>query len=129
MTSYMLTLPFMTPSQNTWQRSHWGKQKKLKTAIELLIRVGLNELGLYGAARPNCRVRVIIRRYSSHHTSLDRGNFIGGCKPLLDALRDEGVIFDDSERWLEDRYEQHACKRGAARTEIEVAHLAKESAA
>lgn len=113
-----LTLPHATPSQNVYQRYHWHRQHKLLNSYRMLIRAGLNKLGLFGAAPPEHRVSVTIRRYCAGH--LDRGNFIGGCKPLLDALKHEGVIRDDTETWLDDRYEQHEARRCEARTEIEI---------
>jgi hypothetical protein len=116
--SVILALPFATPSQNTYQRWHFHQQRKYLETCKLVVRAELNRVGLYGATPPDHKVTLTIRRYSSGR--LDRGNFIGGCKPLLDALRHEGVIHDDSETWLEDRYEQHEAKRGEARTEVEI---------
>lgn len=120
-THFTLSLPFATPSQNTYQRWHWGRQAKFKATCQILLRVRLNELGLFGNPRPDCRVKIMIARHSSKR--LDRGNFIGGCKPLLDALRDECVIRDDDERWLDDDYEQVNAARGKQRTVIDVEHI------
>lgn len=117
--SVVIELPFAALSQNEWQRMHWGRQAKFKESVQLMIRMKLAQKGVVPSAPPDHRMRLTIRRYSSGR--LDRGNFIGGCKPLLDALRDEWVIRDDNERWLEDRYEQLAAKKGEGRTEIEIA--------
>ena len=106
-------IPEATPSQNTYQRWHWRTRMKHLDALRLYVRSTM------GAQRRRAQKKhVTIRRYSSG--KLDRGNFIGGCKALLDALRHEGVIYDDTEEWLEDRYEQHPAKRGEARTEVEI---------
>ena len=61
---------------------------------------------------------LVVTRHSSR--SLDYDNFIGGCKPLLDALVREGLLFDDSPQWLEAEYRQEKCARIDARTEVEV---------
>lgn len=113
-----LSLPFATPSQNTWQRWHFHRQRKFLADCRLVVRSELNRVGLFGSTPPGGRVSITVRRYSAGR--LDRGNFIGGCKALLDALRHEGVIHDDSEQWLEDKYEQHEARRGEARTEVEI---------
>jgi hypothetical protein len=113
-----LSLPFATPSQNTYQRWHFRKQASYLAQVQMVIRSELNRQGLYGQQTTARKASVVIRRYSSG--SLDYGNLVGGCKPLLDALRYEGLIHDDSVRWLDDRYEQHEAKRGEARTEVEI---------
>lgn len=54
--------------------------------------------------------RAVLRRYVqivSHRKQIcDKGNFIQGCKPLLDHLVKTGWIKDDNEEWLEDTYLQ-----------------------
>jgi hypothetical protein len=114
----VITLGFATPSQNSYQRWHWGRQSKFKTDAQLIISAKLAELGIIPQERPRERMKLTIRRFSAGR--LDRGNFIGGCKPILDALRDEMVIRDDSEAWLEDRYAQLDAPVGQPRTEIEI---------
>lgn len=37
---------------------------------------------------------------------LDRGNLVGGCKPVLDAAVHAGLLIDDREEHLDDHYEQ-----------------------
>lgn len=37
---------------------------------------------------------------------LDRGNLVGGCKPLLDAAVHAGLLIDDREDHLDDHYDQ-----------------------
>lgn len=118
MSAVTITLDFATPSQNTFQRWHWGRQSKFKDSVQMIIRAKLLELGIVTRGRPSHRTRLTIRRFSSG--KLDRGNFIGGCKPILDALRDEHVIRDDNEAWLEDLYQQHNAPVGQPRTEIEI---------
>lgn len=48
--------------------------------------------------------RIAITRHGTK--LLDYGNLVGGCKPLLDALVAEGVLYDDSPAWVEDHYQQ-----------------------
>ena len=109
-----IELPFATPSQNIYQRWHWGRQHKFRDdCVRILLWF------LVGKPRQvDKRRRVTVRRYSCGR--LDRGNFVGGCKPLIDALVHIGALRDDTEQWLDDRYEQHNAPRGQQRTVIEI---------
>lgn len=62
------------------------------------------------------RRSILVTRFGRE---LDHGNLVGGCKPLVDALVQEGVIFDDSPAWLEATYAQGK-GRGNPRTEVVV---------
>ena len=96
----------LTPSQNKLARlyRHHSAYRKLRDRME----------GWVMAGRLNGRIptaqgkrRVTIRRcVRSRRYLLDRGNFVGGCKPLLDALCRQGLLVDDREECLEDVYEQ-----------------------
>lgn len=56
---------------------------------------------------PVARRRVTITRFFSGRKRLmDQINFASGCKPLLDAMVIEGLIVDDSVKWVEDIYKQ-----------------------
>jgi hypothetical protein len=46
------------------------------------------------------------RLYHGKKRDRDRGNLIGGMKPILDAIKLEGLIVDDSPEWLVDFYSQ-----------------------
>jgi Holliday junction resolvase RusA-like endonuclease len=116
-----IVLDFATPSQNTYQRWHWGRQSSFKDSVQMLIRGKLAEQGIVTNGRPHHRTKLTICRFSAGR--LDRGNFVGGCKPILDALRDEHVIRDDNETWLDDRYQQHKAPVGKPRTEIVIEPL------
>ena len=54
--------------------------------------------------RPTTKVKVTIVSVRARY--LDSGNFVAGCKPILDALKKRNYIFDDSPRWISDSYEQ-----------------------
>ena len=50
---------------------------------------------------------------------LDKDNFIGGLKPLIDAIKELKLIYDDSPEFLDDDYKQKIeKKRKNQRTEI-----------
>ncbi len=48
----------------------------------------------------------LTRYYTGRSQRRDRGNLIGGMKPILDALVRQGFLVDDSEQWCEDHYAQ-----------------------
>lgn len=48
----------------------------------------------------------------------DYGNLVGGCKPLLDALKTSGFIVDDSEKWIKDTYKQLVTSENATYVDI-----------
>jgi len=119
--TYTISLPFATPSQNAWDRYHWGRKAKwMKIASEWLM-VRLAELGVSREANVDRKMRVVIRRYSFGR--LDYANLVGGCKGLVDCLRYAGVLVDDNPAWLEDVYEQAPAPRGEGHTEIEVGEI------
>lgn len=48
----------------------------------------------------------ITRYIRDKNYRLDRGNLVGGCKPLLDAAVQAGLLIDDREDHLDDHYDQ-----------------------
>lgn len=53
------------------------------------------------------RRRVTLTRlYSGRQRAFDRGNLVGGCKMILDAMVRESLIVDDKAEYLEDHYAQ-----------------------
>ena len=62
---------------------------------------------------------VVCQRIGSH--ILDQDNYIGGHKPLFDALKKSGIIVDDRAEWCEMAFlPQEKCKRGQDRTVITI---------
>ncbi len=53
----------------------------------------------------------LTRIYAGRQRELDRDNLAGGAKPLVDALVREGLLVDDTSRWLELHHDQ---ERGTA---------------
>ena len=67
-----------------------------------------------GPAGP--RYRVTITRYGAKLLDVDNG--AGGCKPLLDAMRYEGLIPDDDPGSIDFVFRQQKVKTKERRTEI-----------
>ena len=107
--------PSLNELKNFWQYHKYKKLylKQLK-GYELIL----------GLKNPQKR-KIKIERYGSR--TLDRDNFIGGCKSLIDSLRDcgkpmrkYGLIVDDRDAYLECEYEQIKCKRGEEKTRLTI---------
>ncbi len=50
------------------------------------------------------KTRLFITRYSDSKP-LDKDNYHGGCKPLIDVIKEKGLIWDDSEKWCDIQFE------------------------
>jgi hypothetical protein len=98
-----LTLKSIPPSMNQVMRMHWAERRRLRSTLQWELTAALADGGmklpplLYGKTAP--RRRVIVHVYRPRR--LDSDNAYGGCKVLLDAMRDIGLIRNDSPKWLE----------------------------
>ena len=117
---WQFTLSLEPPSQNTVSGNKGSgrhKYKKLRDDYEFLFIVFRNELKIPKATG---RRRVYITRlYSGRGQPRDRGNIIGGCKPLLDAMTRAKLIVDDKGEFLEDHYDQRRAKEKGVEIYIE----------
>lgn len=102
------SLPLEPLSQNDPASANRGPARfeyaRRRLGYQLLLVSQRNLLGI-PVARGRRRV-VITRLYSKHGRERDRGNLIGGCKMLLDAMTRAGLIVDDREQYVEDHYHQ-----------------------
>ena len=62
------------------------------------------------------RYRVVITRYGSRPLDVDNG--AGGCKPLLDAIRYEGLIPDDDPTTIDFQFCQYQVKKPYRQTTV-----------
>lgn len=69
----------------------WFRTAKLKHAIPK-------------ATKP--RKLVVTRVYCGREQERDYVNLVGGCKAVVDALVNEGLLVDDKPKWLADEYRQ-----------------------
>jgi hypothetical protein len=96
----------LTPSENVLLRKYRNKfaYAKLRDRLQQWIMVGMANARIPKATRK--RTLTIIRYARHKQFLLDRGNFVGGCKPLLDAATRQGLILDDREDLVDDIYQQ-----------------------
>ncbi len=96
-------IPVRVPSLNKWKGCHWRSYSKIK-------KQWLDLMNLYAphGGHGNClRYMEIILYHKSKKGFYDRDNCIGGCKPLLDAIKGTGWIKDDSPKWVDCGYHQN----------------------
>lgn len=119
-TGWIINLTTVTPSQNVLMRAYRSKHAyaglRDRYATELMVAMANGSIPAATARRALVITR-IVRRAA---WLLDRGNLVGGCKPLLDAAVLRGLIRDDKEDWLDDEYEQRVEPGGHERTVIRV---------
>lgn len=108
-------IPLEPPSQNTVAGNHGStrwRYAKLRDEFVAWMQQGKANEGIPTATK---RRRVLItRQYGSRGKRRDRGNLIGGCKPLLDAMTIAGLITDDKEEGVDDHYGQERAKTAGA---------------
>lgn len=97
----VVTVPFDPHRLSLNQRLHWRSRKSRNDVAKRAARYAYLDAGAPSFEEP-VRVEIIVRR----GREIDADNALSGCKPLIDALfcrrkNGEGIIPDDSPRWLE----------------------------
>lgn len=111
-----ITFDITTPSLNTlkgrWACLNWKRKFKSRMKnYELL------------ALRTKKKMTLTIQRYGSR--VYDTDNYHGGCKPLIDAIKETGLIVDDRPEWCDVVYlDQVKCKRGEGKVVVVVSDCA-----
>jgi hypothetical protein len=79
------------------------------------------ERGDQGKEESPGRAHVRIKRFGTR--LLDDDNLRGGAKPLIDCLKEAGLIHDDSPKWIDLDVTQEQVPAGYERTEVEITWL------
>ena len=127
--SLELRIPRRLESPNVWQGKHWRTKHRISQAWEreiwvwLAQRTGtrsLNEvlvcMNADGTRQAGGRMRVEVERHvpSKRNFILDDDNLRFAVKPLLDALKRQGYIRNDSRKWLDHPTPtQHVSRNGS----------------
>lgn len=117
----ILRLDFSVRSLNVLLRWHWQTRREHLDQWEWLIKAEFR--GLPPRAQGPMKVHI-----TSFRTKLlDKDNLVGGCKPILDALRNQGLIKDDSPEWVEVDYQQVKVNGGSqTKTVIQLEPIIKK---
>lgn len=98
----VLDIPWPTPSLNDFAHkgSRWAYRTTKTRWLRRITDAWLDVRATAGRrdiwpTPPVLKVRVTIERYGRTANALDADNFLGGLKPVLDALRELRLIADD----------------------------------
>lgn len=97
-----------TPSLNETQRMHWAKLRRLYQKWQLHVFARAFEARAEPASGKR---RVIIERRGKRY--LDEDNLFGGCKIVIDALKNEGLLVDDNAENMELKVVQTKPEKGS----------------
>jgi len=115
-----VTIKTLTPSLNKLLRMHWAERKKQKDDLAWEVYAELEK------RNPGYEVMLIPQKARLEITSyrksfLDKDNFIGGLKQLVDVIKELRLIYDDSPEYITLKAEQRIeKKRKNQRTEISI---------
>ena len=121
----IIVIPCAMPSLNQQLRMHHYARMRLKKECVKAVGDALKVSGylVMEMIRPSRRKVTII---SYRKRLLDEDNNVGSTKPLLDAVKDMGLIWDDSPKFCELVTRQE--KAGEVKTEIQIEVISKPSA-
>jgi Holliday junction resolvase RusA-like endonuclease len=93
-----VTLPLDLVGANKLLRMHWRERKQYQTHV-------LNHLVVAGVRwrerQPAKQAVTITRILGPKQRRMDTDNAHASCKQVLDGLKKQGVIFDDSPAWID----------------------------
>jgi len=118
MNQVKIIIKTLTPSLNPLLRMNRFKRIKLKESFAWEVFAELREQNPdYEVIATPHKMRMNIISYRK--SFLDKDNFYGGLKPLVDAIKELRLIYDDSEEFLNLEAEQRIEKKKKNnRTEI-----------
>jgi len=95
------------PSLNKTKNEHWtvtrDRRWQQKHDIQVYMLLNYTQKEIVGARTPAVKC---VRIHSQRQKLLDYDNLVGGAKTLLDALRDNQLVVDDTPHWVTVEYTQ-----------------------
>ena len=96
-TELHLIMPRLTPSLNKLIRMHWRERQALNRTWDWEVKAAMRETYQeITFEHPKRMVRIISYRKKIS----DDDNFVGGLKPLIDALVHNHLLVDDSHKFM-----------------------------
>lgn len=92
-----LVIPHIPASPNRWNGKHWSVYRRSRKLWDRLVWGAMAQVGAKAERLPKATVRIV--RQASR--KLDKDNLYGACKPVVDALKANWLILDDSPEHIE----------------------------
>ena len=118
-----LVIPRVPKSPNTLLQRHWRVVQndkndwKKQVGAELFMLPTFTEARKLRFAKAARKVTIAVH---SPYREMDPDNLQASRKPILDALKYNGFLYDDSREWCESTITQHKSSKKDMRTEIEI---------
>ena len=96
-----ITIPVIAPSRNDLDKMHWSTRHRLMKSFKAHIEGAIHDMDMKvnKITKPKKR-KVLI--YSYRKTLIkDKENLDGGHKQMVDTLKTLGLIWDDSEKYID----------------------------
>ena len=118
--TWTITIEAATPSPNELNRMHWAERRRLKETFGWLLASALNKLPkIPTATGPR---RLVIERHG--RKALDQDNLAGGCKSLIDCIKEQRLILDDNPNVCQMEFRQVVSRKGGPHTTIYLEDIA-----
>ena len=98
--SVMITLDRLPPSLNTYLHMNWKKRYNLQKIFDQIMKVEWVVHGRFVFTNP-VKLYYILSFPDTQKRYRDRDNYIGGTKPITDALKHTFLFRDDAD-WIKD---------------------------
>ena len=116
----LIVIPSITPSNNELIRMHHFARGRLKDNLIKQLAVAINNSGLQ-VTQMTAPGKRAVKITSYRKGVLDKDNLVGGMKVLIDAIKDIGLLWDDSPEHMVLIPRQHKDKK--TRTEIYIEEM------
>ena len=97
MTEWRIELPWAKPPLNLNDRRHWAAHSQIVRDVRTVAswRARQARIGRHD------RIRIELHYLPKTRRTRDEDNLVATLKPLVDGLRDAGVVPDDTKRYVE----------------------------
>lgn len=114
------TIPRVPLSRNKLDQLHWAERHRISQLWKTEVYFAAEWSGVAPKVKRHVSIRVVWAK-----RRLDQDNLSGALKCVIDALKTNGLIFNDSPKWLTAEYTQDLVSKagGKPRTEIAVKGL------
>jgi len=115
---WTVVLEVSAPSQNqihgNTKRDTGFKYRAFKNSFRKML---VRNAGHIPPAKNRRRVW-LVRQWALGKRAYDKGNLVGGCKALIDCLREARLLIDDTDQYVEIHYRQEPSPTGKDRVQL-----------